>query len=354
MCDADLVPLLQWLDWYIPEGEPISGLPISDVPRSGKFLSALTRLLNPVFLPQIESQPLEYICIAVLSTIKLLHYGRDSIALEPTSGLPAFVLTNLFYLSKIRAEEDTEIRLLDGAQPDWLPILSRRFAEWSETTSDSALLPFLDALEAQCTAETLAAQKEITSNHAHLRDLDRRLNVRLATISATVADQEDQISELRREAEDLVAQRSLTEVALAIQASISELKSRISELDTEEKEIRVSEKEKVELRIQLTKMNDVGVKDLQKDEEAKESELRKQLEEMELEIAQLEKEENDLVLEISVAEDRMEATDVEKVVERWNEGLDAEIARIENQVAKLKVVINLETGLEADFGWSLR
>jgi chromosome segregation ATPase len=185
-----------------------------------------------------------------------------------------------------------------------------------------------------------------------LRDLERRLNLRLAAISAIVVDQEDQIAGLRRDAEDLVTQHGLVEVALTIQASISELRSRISELDAQEKEIRASEKEKVELRIQLTKMTDVGVKHLQRDEEVKESDLRKQLEEMELEITQLEKEEKDLVLEIPVAEDRVEATDVEKVMERWNEGLDAEIARIEEQVARLKVVLDLESGLEADFGWS--
>lgn len=81
-------------------------------------------------------------------------------------------------------------------------------------------------------------------------------------------------------------------------------------------------------------MSDVRIKDLQKDEEAKESDLRKQLEEIEPEITKLGKEENNLILEISVADKGVKVMNIEKVLERWNEGLDAEIARIEKQISQ--------------------
>jgi hypothetical protein len=82
------------------------------------------------------------------------------------------------------------------------------------------------------------ARLQFRASQSHLRDLERRL----AAISAIVVNQEDSISELSREAEELIAQCGLAEVDLAIQASISDLRSRFLRWIGQEKEVAPQKK----------------------------------------------------------------------------------------------------------------
>ncbi|KAK8885026.1 hypothetical protein M9Y10_044154 [Tritrichomonas musculus] len=349
--------LLSWINWYVPDGGDLESL--ADARKSPKLQKAYEKLFPVELCPQPED-PLEYAYTAIACYIKSFNHGPDKFtppSFSETDELRNMktLIMNLFLLFKI-VENDKE-HFPDGNQPDWYVQLSEKFQKWDkiQSTSTEFHLPILIA-----TTKSQISQKneEVQAKRADLQklenDIQSKIEHKKETFSIILANQTEELTaaeekkkkllmeQEKLESEQLKLHRK-SEENQKLQDQINELQKEKENLTAELERLKEEEKEIAQIKIDLTGMEQIDLNNRCEEETKKKADL--EAEEKEL-LSKLEKEidyteRDQLLAEINELQRKVEVTNPEKIITKWNAGLDAEIQKAQQAIEKLRGMISI-------------
>lgn len=353
--------LLSWLNWYVPDGDPVTN--ICDTRASGKLPVIYERLLPKELRPSPDD-PLEFAYTAVSCTIKLNNHGPDKFT-------PVFfttdevrnmktLLMNLFLLFMV-VEGDTG-HFPNGQEPGWMTSLADKFRKWDKAASGTVEFP-LDMMAENFRARAHERSRDVERLKADKAKFEEEVRSRIArkreAFQAVLAANTDELNQvemervrLEREKEQREQKRREVEAG---EREKEELSKQIEELEKDKKRLSAEiqrmknlESEMQRIAVDLAGMEQADLMGRCEKERERLRELEDEEKRIDQDCVDMDTSQRDaLVAEIETLEKKVEETDPETIRAGWNATLDAEIAKLQKGNKQMTLMLNLSEYLTA-------
>ena len=345
--------LLHWINWYVPDGGDLAEL--KDARNSLKLQKAYEKLF-PIELRPNPEDSLEYIYTAIACYIKRLNHGPDKFTppqftTDETRNMMT-LLMNLFLLFMIVESESVHF---DGETPEWYTNLSQKFQNWDRVHSTTNEFP-LTILTENYRAQIDQRNEELQNVSQRLKQLEVDIHTKIErkreTYESLIDSHFEELALAEKKRKDLLDKLNLAsneiekiekshQEFLNTKHDIQQLQKESDQLTAEIEQLRRDEKELAEIKIILSGMGKVEIKNRCESETKSIDELlqkEKSLEE--LLSKDLDYTERDALLkDVEELQRQLDQTDYNKYKKLWNQNLDQEITTIQRKINKLRIVL---------------